>query len=194
MCNKCGAQCDSTDTFPETDPITAWNRRASPVPTKASVQSTAEQTAAEMMVAARNAQMFQDVRSIVATCADRKARAPYRHVEAQRVLPLLDGFLGEGYTGRVMAFKRALAASPAPAISESEDARWISVDDRTPENGQMVLCVDAHIGLIVATQYEMFPFPRYIDRDTGRHWCKFITHWMPLPAAPIDATRKGGKS
>ncbi|HGL4258677.1 TPA: hypothetical protein ACKE3D_002363 [Burkholderia dolosa] len=83
-------------------------------PALESMQTTAEKTAAEMMVAARNARMFQDVRSIVATCADRNARAPYRHVEAQRVLPLLDAFLGEGYTGRVMAFKRA-TTTPASA-------------------------------------------------------------------------------
>ncbi|MBU9360826.1 hypothetical protein KTE52_31380 [Burkholderia multivorans] len=93
-------------------------------PALESMQTTAEKTAAEMMVAARNARMFQDVRSIVATCADRNARAPYRHVEAQRVLPLLDAFLGEGYTGRVMAFKRATttpASAPVGLTSEQRD-------------------------------------------------------------------------
>lgn len=66
-----------------------------------------DQIAARIMVAARNAQMFQDIRSVIAACADLKARAPYRHIEAQRLLPLLDAFLGEGYTGRVVQFKRA---------------------------------------------------------------------------------------
>ncbi|MGX6999875.1 hypothetical protein [Caballeronia sp. KNU42] len=64
--------------------------------------------AEKMIVAAHYAQMFSDIRDIVATCADLNARAPYRHIEAQRLLPILDGFLGEGYTGRVMELRRAL--------------------------------------------------------------------------------------
>lgn len=87
---------------------------------------TPEQIASRMMVAARNAQMFQDVRSIVATCADLKARAPYRHIEAQRVLPLLDSFLGEGYTGRVLEFKRMLEAHPPqPEAQSVRDAQRV---------------------------------------------------------------------
>jgi hypothetical protein len=78
-----------------------------------SEKSDAAALAAEFMVAARNAQMFQDIRDVVATCADLKSKAPSRHVEAQRLLPLLDAFLGVGYTGRVMAFKRALDGFPA---------------------------------------------------------------------------------
>jgi len=111
-------------------------------PALESIPTTAEKTAAEMMVAARNARMFQDVRSIVATCADRNARAPYRHVEAQRVLPLLDAFLGEGYTGRVMAFKRALTAPASTPVRLTDDqiaAMFERVTGYSIENGRAAL-------------------------------------------------------
>lgn len=72
-------------------------------------EQEAKAKAAEFMVAARNAQMFQDLRELISTLTDPKANCPGRHLEAQRVLPLLDAFLGDGYTGRVLSFKRALA-------------------------------------------------------------------------------------
>ncbi|MFM0435946.1 hypothetical protein PQQ84_05760 [Paraburkholderia strydomiana] len=83
----------------------------------------AEAKAADFMVAARNAQMFQDVRELVSTFTDPKANCPGRHLEAQRVLPLLDAFLGEGYTGRVLSFKRALerAESEGPEFEDGPD-------------------------------------------------------------------------
>lgn len=138
-CNKCGlkdpAPTDKTfkptaDTpYVEVDGVTyvvRWheNKSSYVVQTK-----TPEQIASRMMVAARNAQMFQDIRSIVATCADLKARAPYRHIEAQRVLPLLDSFLGEGFTGRVIEFKRMLEAQPPqPEVQSVQQLRALRVE------------------------------------------------------------------
>jgi hypothetical protein len=86
------------------------------------VSRTPRQLTAEFMVAAKNAQMLKDVRSIVASCTDRKARTPYRHTEAQRVLPLLDSFLGEGFTGMVRDLTRALdyAAAPTAALEKGD--------------------------------------------------------------------------
>jgi hypothetical protein len=94
-----------------------------PAESKDSAGVDARAKAKEFMAAARNAQMFLDIRSVVATCADLKARAPYRHVEAQRLLTLLDAFLGKGFTGRVIEFKRMLDAA-----ADSIDAaryRWL---------------------------------------------------------------------
>ncbi|MEK6418464.1 MAG: Lar family restriction alleviation protein [Burkholderia gladioli] len=177
MCRGCGALGpeanlrDGEVDYGSVKATAAWNRRASPAP----------QTAAEMMVAVRNAQMFMDVRSIIATCADRKARAPYRHVEAQRVLPLLDGFLGVGYTGRVMAFKRALAAPPAPAISEGKDTERL--DFMATWGARVVWSRDGDVCWIV----------RYED-DDGELVSKRLSAAFDTPRAAIDAARAGGKS
>jgi hypothetical protein len=75
----------------------------------ARVGPDAKAKAAEFMIAARNASMFQEVRELVSTLTDPQASCPNRHVEARRILPLLDSFLGEGYTGRALALKRLLA-------------------------------------------------------------------------------------
>jgi hypothetical protein len=83
----------------------------------------AKEKAAEFMIAARNATMFQDVRELISTLTDPKANCPGRNLEARRVLPLLDAFLGEGYTGRVLSFKRALerAESEGPEFEDGPD-------------------------------------------------------------------------
>lgn len=73
-------------------------------------EASAKEKAAELMIAARNAQVFGDVRDLISTLTDPYAKAPARHIEAKRVLPLLDAFLGEGYTGRVIKLKRAISA------------------------------------------------------------------------------------
>lgn len=70
-----------------------------------------KEKAAEFMVAARHAAMFLDVRELISTLTDPEAKCPGRHIEARRVLPLLDAFLGEGYTGRMVTFKRGSAMS-----------------------------------------------------------------------------------
>ncbi|WP_186118305.1 DUF551 domain-containing protein [Burkholderia gladioli] len=82
---------------------------------------------------------------------------------------------------------------PAPAISESEDAvRWIATSDRLPSPAEDVL---------VAVEFfepgDWRIKVGYFGEQNGWHvfggsWTP--THWMPLPAAPIDAARKGEKS
>jgi hypothetical protein len=68
----------------------------------------AKEKAAEFMVAALNATMFQEVRELISTMTDPNAKCPGRHLEAQRILPALDAFLGRGYTGRVIALNRMI--------------------------------------------------------------------------------------
>jgi hypothetical protein len=86
----------------------------------------AREKAAEFMIAARNATMFQDVRELISTLTDPKANCPGRHIEARRVLPLLDAFLGDGYTGRVIALKRALTAENGPDFPDGPDSEGFS--------------------------------------------------------------------
>jgi hypothetical protein len=99
----------------------------------------AKAKAAEFMVAARNATMFQDVRELISTMTDPNAKCPGRHLEAQRVLPLLDAFLGEGYTGRVIALKRALGArsggDDAQSAAENADEGGPDFEDGPDEDG-----------------------------------------------------------
>jgi hypothetical protein len=70
-------------------------------------------TVEQFMIAAHYAQMFVDLQDIVRSCADLEARALHPRVQVQRVRTMLDGFLGEGYTKRVIGFKQALDAAAA---------------------------------------------------------------------------------
>lgn len=81
----------------------------------------------------------------------------------------------------------------APAISESEDAaRWIATSDRLPSSAEEVLVAveffepgDWRIKVgYLGEQGDWHVF--------GGSWTP--THWMPLPASPVDAARKGEKS
>ncbi|WP_126242259.1 DUF551 domain-containing protein [Burkholderia gladioli] len=102
------------------------------------------------------------------------------------------------YATSVHAFARGieqavLAASPAPAISESEDAaRWIATSDRLPSSSDEVLVAVEFFG---AGDWRIKV--GYLGEEGGWHvfggsWTP--THWMPLPEPPIDAARKGEKS
>ncbi|WP_186257830.1 DUF551 domain-containing protein [Burkholderia gladioli] len=85
------------------------------------------------------------------------------------------------------------ALKAAPAISESEDtARWIATSDRLPSSAEEVL---------VAVEFfepgDWRIKVGYLGEQGGWHvfggsWTP--THWMPLPASPVDAARKGEKS
>lgn len=62
---------------------------------------------------------------------------------------------------------------------------WISVDERLPENGQIVLFHQKD-GFIYCAEYfagnALMSPGWFIDNDS---WdAKDVTHWMPLPAPP----------
>lgn len=101
-----------------------------------------------------------------------------------------------GWTTGPLPFAHALLA--AAGNSQGLDARWISVAERMPEVDARVLVYEAHCSA---------PFVGYHDgkewdAETEHHDChggwdgcvvhgrvtqSDITHWMPLPAAPVAA-------
>lgn len=64
-------------------------------------------------------------------------------------------------------------------VDDAADAipRWISVEERLPEDGESVL---VRIRLCDATWYEV------AHRINGRWSTTCITHWMPIPQAPKE--------
>jgi len=77
-------------------------------------------------------------------------------------------------------------------------AKWISVDDQLPENGQYVLCAyddlmdywgqlqnDDHNGNGVPLELHKGYLVRQLKPIDGGRWAdEGVTHWMPLPEPP----------
>jgi len=62
--------------------------------------------------------------------------------------------------------------------------RWISVDDRMPEDTKAVLVwVSDNMCHYAATFRPSGEWSSW-QGSNQYWWCKFITHWMPLPAPP----------
>lgn len=62
-------------------------------------------------------------------------------------------------------------------------SEWISVKDRLPKDGQLVLICTA--GIKDAASFTDFYFPKY--RKWALQGMTFHpTHWMPLPEPPND--------
>lgn len=59
--------------------------------------------------------------------------------------------------------------------------KWISVKDRLPEHGDIVLCHTKHDDLLVFQWCEMSH--RWVDQYEDYRQ-DYITHWMPLPQPP----------
>ena len=77
---------------------------------------------------------------------------------------------------------RTTAAAHPPA-QDTQDARWISVEDRLPEGITDALAVVLHDGFITRAAYHpdagwniLFGDP---DDDA------VVTHWIALPPAPV---------
>lgn len=69
-----------------------------------------------------------------------------------------------------------------PAADVQPVDRWISVDDRLPENCIEVLVYDTDCGIVIG----------WYDKEIGDFAADFIspldavTHWQPLPEKPQD--------
>lgn len=96
---------------------------------------------------------------------------------------------GDGYTWEQINEAFNTAISILSSLNEPQTNEWISVDEKLPENGQIVLSHQKD-GFIYCAEYFagnalMSPgwFPRwFIDNDC---WdAKEVTHWKPLPAPP----------
>lgn len=85
----------------------------------------------------------------------------------------------EGLLGAVGAIEQCVTIDP-----ESLCPKWISVEDRLPENDQWALCFmkDKSFGTFRVFQWN------YIDWqwNDGNEWFdeKDVIHWMPLPKPP----------
>lgn len=101
--------------------------------------------------------------------------------------PLAFGRLGDSPV--LAEFARAIEA----LVRAECVPQWISVDERKPEKNIEVLIAFRDVTLPATGQYTASPhdtwgwcFPKENDpEDTGP-----ITHWMPLPAAPIITAQK----
>lgn len=59
-----------------------------------------------------------------------------------------------------------------------DKTRWISVEERLPENREEVLCYYAKYDRIISNNYE-----QHTDQD--KDWfIKNFSHWQPLPSPP----------
>ena len=84
-------------------------------------------------------------------------------------------------------YKEALSMAVA-ALLEQEERRWISVDDRLPEEGEYVLCVLKSFNYGGKIQVCKFvPADKFKDKPYFEHFRNgfpSVTHWMPLPQPP----------
>ena len=66
------------------------------------------------------------------------------------------------------------------ALREQEQSKWISVKERLPRNGEMVLCN-------TKSYFEVLQFDGRANDWCGITRCyplSYVTHWMPLPQPP----------
>ena len=69
-------------------------------------------------------------------------------------------------------------------------SEWISVKEKLPDIGKFVLCYSRHEWIGVARRFddvEDCPF-EWIDEYANYVPQNCVTHWMPLPLPPKDAT------
>ena len=56
--------------------------------------------------------------------------------------------------------------------------KWISVDDRLPEQGEEAICINADGDMMIGKYTEWgWMFPCYFEE---------LTHWMPIPQPPKE--------
>ena len=68
---------------------------------------------------------------------------------------------------------------------------WISIEDRLPEKGVNVLVYSRSCG-IVRDRYDMtLPNGTVIFHGTREEYREDVTHWMPLPEAPVGSSHGG---
>lgn len=64
--------------------------------------------------------------------------------------------------------------------AELATPKWISVQDRLPEDGQWV--IGANASEVIPVEYKRKKFYRLTDYYMGD--AEYITHWQPLPTPP----------
>ena len=72
----------------------------------------------------------------------------------------------------------------AMAISALEQTRWISVKNRLPEDGEIVLCNTKHRETMVL-QKDSHKYYTWVS-DQASYIVSYVTHWMPLPKPPKE--------
>lgn len=92
---------------------------------------------------------------------------------------------GDGYTWEQINEAFNTAISILSSLNEPQTNEWISVDEKLPENGQVVLFYQKD-GFIYCAEYfagnALMSPGWFIDNDS---WdAKEVTHWMPLPEPP----------
>ena len=83
------------------------------------------------------------------------------------------------------AIESSRLAAPKP------EGQWISVRDRLPDIGVFVLCYSRYSWCGVARRFDDVPGCPFEWIDEGANYIdsRWITHWMPLPAAPAPGTK-----
>lgn len=71
---------------------------------------------------------------------------------------------------------------PANMMLEADKTKWISVKDRLPEDGEIVICKDLHF-------FDVLQWSSTNETWFGAHAIHgkdYVTHWMPLPESPEE--------
>lgn len=71
------------------------------------------------------------------------------------------------------------------ALNKTDVMRWVSINEKLPNIGQSVIIYD---GISVKDFYyynNLGQFREFNHTDGIQLYNKNVTHWMPLPSAPI---------
>ena len=100
----------------------------------------------------------------------------------------------ERYTMLREALNMAIKAMEKQNVPDTNVGKWISVDDRMPENELMVIGytpVDGYMFIgfhrtHVSTYYEWSDWYIITSMRSTKKITKKVTHWMPLPEPPKE--------
>lgn len=108
-----------------------------------------------------------------------------------------DIIAGALQTSRAHAYELMRSALASQSEEQGKDA-WISVDDKLPEkNIEVMVFFEGASSLASTGQYTASKFdhdgwcyPKENFDDANDEW-PTVTHWMPLPAAPVATPKEG---
>lgn len=98
--------------------------------------------------------------------------------------------------GTAEAVKKAYLAGYNTGY-EAAAPKWISVEERLPENSNLVMVRGPYVPVTVGQLMQEGCWWRFLDEGdleggidvVGANDSPFITHWMPLPDAPKEGEK-----
>jgi hypothetical protein len=117
--------------------------------------------------------LIELIRKPIAILPD-KAFSPHIKFTLPYAEELADHLIANGVTldDQVASISKQLASS-----------EWISVNDRLPEDGEIVLVCGSRGGVYTAVLNKPGQYNGWHKLNSKSHYCN-PTHWMPLPQPP----------